>query len=54
MAGGGTGGGVEEQENTDGKVVQRGRGKSENGSSKKVRSGRKKWKLSNNAKFSLL
>ena len=45
---------MEEQENTGGRVMERGRGKSENGSSKKVGSGRKKWKLSNNAKFSLL
>ena len=45
---------MEEQENRDGRVMERGREKSENGSSKRVRSGRKKWKLSNDNKFSLL
>jgi len=32
---------VEEQENRDGRVMERGRGKSENGSSKRVGSGEK-------------
>ena len=44
---------MEERENREGRVMGGGRRKSENGSSKRVVSGRlKKWQLRNNAQFS--